>query len=109
MFEQLDKVAMNRIIDIELASFYKRVEELGYKLNIDDDVKSFLIEKGYDRNFGARPLKRAIQTHIEDTLADFLLVSDNVTGNTIRLSLTDDKEKVIASACDDALVENPTK
>ena len=109
MFEQLDKVAMNRIIDIELASFYKRVEELGYKLNIDDDVKSFLIEKGYDRNFGARPLKRAIQTHIEDTLADFLLVSDNVTGNTIRLSLTDDKEKVIASACDDAIVENPTK
>ena len=98
MFEPLQKESMMRIIDIELASFYKRVEELGFSMEITDDVKSFLIEKGYDKNFGARPLKRAIQTHIEDTLADYLLVNTAKNGSTITLSLDDSREKVIVTS-----------
>ena len=73
MFDQLDQKAIFSIIDIELKDFFKRVEQLGYRLSITDAAKKFIAEKGYDRNFGARPLKRAIQKYLEDELAELML------------------------------------
>lgn len=73
MFDQLDKEAILNIIDVELADFYNRVMKLGYELRLSDDAKEFIADKGYDKNFGARPLKRAIQKYLEDDLAELLL------------------------------------
>lgn len=97
MFDQLDKDSIKKIIDIEMGSFYKRVEELGYTLEVSDAVKDFLIDKGYDRNFGARPLKRAIQSNVEDVLADFLLQEKAKPGETIVVDMTADGKEVSAS------------
>jgi len=72
-FDQLDLNAIKRIIDIELRGLYKRIEQLGYQLQISDEAKAFVAEKGYDVQFGARPLKRAIQTYIEDPVCELLL------------------------------------
>ncbi|MDE6653088.1 MAG: ATP-dependent Clp protease ATP-binding subunit, partial [Muribaculaceae bacterium] len=70
MFDALDKESIFKIIDIELAGFYKRVADLGYVITISDEAKTFIAEKGYDSQFGARPLKRAIQKYLEDELAE---------------------------------------
>ena len=109
MFEQLDKEAMKEIIDIELSSFFKRTQELGYTLKITDEVKSFLIDKGYDKNFGARPLKRAIQTYIEDTLADYMLRDNSQDNTTIELRVDRENDSIEVVAIDENKVLNPTK
>lgn len=82
-FEPLNKESIIKIIDLELVSFYKRVHDLGYSLEITQSAKDFLAEKGYDKQYGARPLKRAIQSHIEDALADILLRGESKQGDTI--------------------------
>ena len=97
MFDSLDKDSIFKIIDLELQSFYKRVDELGYKLEITTEAKDFLAEKGYDKQYGARPLKRAIQTHIEDSLAEILLRGEAKVGNTILIDISPDKEKITTS------------
>ncbi len=73
MFDQLSKESIHKIIDLELAELYERVEALGYKLTITDAAKDFIAEKGYDVQFGARPLKRAIQKYVEDEMATMIL------------------------------------
>ena len=73
MFDQLDKEAIFSIIDIELKDFFTRIENLGYRMNMTEAAKNFIAEKGYDKNFGARPLKRAIQKYLEDELAELML------------------------------------
>lgn len=73
MFESLSREAIFKIIDIELRDFYRRIENLGYKLTLTEEAKAFVAEKGYDPQFGARPLKRAIQKYLEDELAERLL------------------------------------
>ena len=73
MFEQLGRDELGQIIEIELASFYKRIGELGFDLQLTQEAKDFLADKGYDPAYGARPLKRAIQTYLEDVLAEVLL------------------------------------
>lgn len=94
MFDQLDKEAIFKIIDIELRGFYKRCEELGLNLEITEDAKNFIAEKGYDQQFGARPLKRAIQKYLEDPLAEMILSGSDLSGGkTIRVSLSDDQIK----------------
>ena len=88
MFDPLSRESIFKIIDIELAGFYKRVEQLGYKLTVSDEARDFVADKGYDAQFGARPLKRAIQKYLEDTLAE-LIVEDNVKpGDEIYVSYT---------------------
>ena len=76
-FDQLDLDAIRKIVNLELKGVYKRTEDLGYRLTITDDVKTELAKKGYDVQFGARPLKRAIQTYIEDAICEKIL-SDSV-------------------------------
>jgi ATP-dependent Clp protease ATP-binding subunit ClpC len=91
IFNSLSKEDIYKIIDIELDYLYKRVNELGYKVKLSDDAKDFLSEKGYDANFGARPLKRAIQKYVEDSLAEEIIKSELSEGDMIELSY--DKEK----------------
>ena len=92
-FDQLDLEALVKIIDIELKGLYQRIEGIGYKLVIDNEAKRFIASKGYDVQFGARPLKRAIQTHLEDGLSEVILGSNLQNGDTIKV--TYDKEKDI--------------
>lgn len=90
-FDQLSLDAIEKIIDIELKGLYERVESLGYKLVIDAKAKTFMASKGYDVQFGARPLKRAIQTYLEDGLSELIISSELQTGDTISVSLNEDK------------------
>lgn len=94
-FDQLDLNAINRIVDIELKGLYKRVEDLGYHLEITTEAKSFVASKGYDVQFGARPLKRAIQTYIEDLLAERILSDELALGGTIVIDKCPDKEELL--------------
>lgn len=96
MFDQLDQEALFKIIDNELKDFFTRVAKLGYRLNVSDDAKKFIAEKGYDRNFGARPLKRAIQKYLEDELAELMLRlnAEGQIGGEIVASYTDGEEKL---------------
>lgn len=86
-FDQLDINALEKIIDIELKGLYERMESLGYKLVIDDAVKRFVASKGYDVQFGARPLKRSIQNNLEDGLAELILNENPQAGDTIHVGL----------------------
>lgn len=95
-FDQLDINALTRIIDIELKGLYERIGNLGYKLVIDDDAKRFVAEKGYDVQFGARPLKRSIQNNLEDGMAEVILNEELHEGDAIhvRLNETNDELKM---------------
>ena len=93
-FDQLDLSAIGKIIDIELKGLYKRVEDLGYHLQITDKAKEFVASKGYDVQFGARPLNRAIQTYIEDGLAERILSDDLKQGDTISVGKNPNKEEL---------------
>ena len=81
-FASLDKQAIGKIIDIELAAFYKRIDALGYRLSITDAAKQFIADKGYDNQYGARPLKRAIQTYVEDPLSELMLKHEGMAEGT---------------------------
>jgi len=98
VFNSLGKEEIFKIIDLSLKNLYKRVEELGYKLQLTDEAKDFLAEKGYDPQFGARPLNRAIQKYLEDPLAEFILNQKNqlADGTVLEASLNKDEEVVIA-------------
>lgn len=95
IFDQLSEESINKIIDIELAGLYKRIEEVGYKVTIDDEAKSFIAKKGYDVQFGARPLKRALQKYVEDEVAELILSGALAEGDDIELVLNDDKTNVV--------------
>ena len=96
MFDQLDKEAIFSIIDIELKAFYSRIENLGFTMNLSEEAKNFIAEKGYDKNFGARPLKRAIQKYLEDELAELLLKlnAEGTIGGEINVSFNEGDEKL---------------
>ena len=83
--------AITQIIDIELKGLYDRIKSIGYNLVIEDKAKQFIAEKGYDVQFGARPLKRAIQTYLEDGLSELIISSTLVDGDTIKVSLNEEK------------------
>jgi len=90
-FDQLELSAILQIIGIELRGLYKRIEDLGMHLEITDEAQKFIAEKGYDKQFGARPLRRAIQQHLEDGISE-LIVEENVKeGDTILAELKDGK------------------
>lgn len=93
-FDQLDINALEKIIDIELKGLYERMESLGYKLVIDDAAKRFVASKGYDVQFGARPLKRSIQNNLEDGLAELILNEDPQAGDTIHVGLNTEGNEI---------------
>ena len=93
-FDQLNMEALVKIIDIELKGLYQRMENIGYKMVIDDDAKRFIASKGYDIQFGARPLKRAIQNYLEDGLSEIILSTELQSGDTIKVSYNKEKDAI---------------
>lgn len=95
IFDQLSKDSIMKIVDIELVGLYHRVEELGYNLVVSDEAKCFLGKKGYDSRFGARPLRRAIQTYIEDVFAESIIMGNIKNGDTVRALVNEETDKII--------------
>ena len=93
-FDQLDLEAIKQIIDIELKGLYQRIEQIGYKIELTDEAKEFVATKGYDVQFGARPLKRAIQNYIEDGVSDLIVNGNLSPGDTIHIRLHDNKNEL---------------
>ncbi len=96
MFDQLSRDSIKAIIDLELRGLFGRVTAMGYKLELSPEAKDFIADKGYDVQFGARPLKRAIQLYLEDQLADIVLSGELETGDTILMELDDETKKIKA-------------
>ena len=97
IFNPLEKVHIEQIIDIELKGLYERVETLKYKLVITEQAKNFIADKGFDPQFGARPLKRAIQKYLEDEMAEAIIGNDISEGDTITIDLDETKEKIVVN------------
>ncbi|MBK5196538.1 MAG: AAA family ATPase, partial [Proteiniphilum sp.] len=94
MFDQLSKESIYRIIDLELIGLYKRIGDLGYKMNLTESAKEFIANKGYDVQFGARPLKRAIQKYIEDEMAELIIRTGIKEGDTIEVDFDSEKQQI---------------
>ncbi len=90
-FDQLDLEAIKRIIDVELKGLYNRIEQIGYHIDLSDEAKEFVATKGYDVQFGARPLKRAIQNYIEDGISDMIVNGNLEPGATIHITLNENE------------------
>ncbi len=94
VFNNLEREDIHKIIDIELKGLYKRIEQLGYQINVTTGAKDFLAEKGWDPHFGARPLKRAIQKYIEDELAEEIIKTQLVEGDIIDIEYNKELDKI---------------
>ena len=94
-FDQLDLNSIKKIIDIELSGLYKRIEEKGLRIQLTDAAKEFVASKGYDVQFGARPLKRAIQTYVEDGLCELILSGNVKKGDTINIDKKEEKTELL--------------
>ena len=94
VFNALEREDIHKIIDIELNKLYKRIKEIGYDLNLSDKAKDYIADKGFDKQYGARPLKRAIQKYIEDSLAEEIVNSKLEEGDSIFMDLDESKEEL---------------
>ena len=106
VFNALEKEDIDLIIEIELKKLYARVAELGYQLSLSDKAKAFIAEKGFDRQFGARPLKRAIQKYVEDALAEEIITSKIASGDEIFMDLDEASQELTVKV---HKAEKPTK
>lgn len=103
VFNALEKDDINKIIHIELEKLILRIKDLGYELELTDDAIGYIAEKGFDKEYGARPLKRAIQKYVEDTLAEEIITSQIQEGDKIKMSLSKETEELIVT------IEKPAK
>lgn len=94
-FDQLSFEAITQIIDLELLGLTNRLDSMGYQLTISDDAKLFIAQKGYDVQYGARPLKRAIQNHLEDKLSEMLVTNALSTGSVIKVTINEEKTELL--------------
>jgi ATP-dependent Clp protease ATP-binding subunit ClpC len=94
LFDSLKREDIHKIIDIELQGLYKRIHDLGYEIKVTVEAKDFILEKGWDEQFGARPLKRAIQKYIEDQLAEEIIKSKVAENDTIIIEYDTKKEDI---------------
>jgi ATP-dependent Clp protease ATP-binding subunit ClpC len=94
LFNALTRDDLHKIIDIELKGLYARVNGLGYQVKLNPAAKDFIVEKGYDIQYGARPLKRAIQKYLEDPMAEVLISADIAEGDTINVGFDSKKEEI---------------
>jgi ATP-dependent Clp protease ATP-binding subunit ClpC len=97
MFNSLSKENIHQIIDIELASLFGRIQKLGFTIKITDAAKDFIVEKGYDENYGARPLKRAIQKYLEDPMAEEMIKNNLTEGDEIEVDYDKEKSEIIVN------------
>jgi len=89
-FNSLQREDIHKIIDIELKGLFKRIEKMGHRVEMDEKAKDFILQKGWDEQYGARPLRRAIQRYIEDELADYIIRSALLPGDTVHISADED-------------------
>ncbi|TQI70871.1 ATP-dependent Clp protease ATP-binding subunit ClpC [Gramella sp. Hel_I_59] len=94
IFNGLEREDIHKIIDIELAKLFGRIQGLGYDLTLTDKAKDFIADKGFDRQYGARPLNRAIQKYIEDALAEEIITSNLKEGDKITMDLDEEKSEL---------------
>ena len=94
MFNALDKENIKGIVEVELEKLLERMKGLGYSLRLTEKAKDFIAEKGYDKQYGARPLKRTIQRYIEDEIAEKIVLSEVRKGDTISVDYMDHEEKL---------------
>ena len=94
IFNSLEREDIHKIIDIELVKLFSRIGSLGYKLTLSDKAKDFIAEKGFDKQYGARPLNRAIQKYIEDALAEEIITSKLAEGDKIFMDLDEEKNEL---------------
>ncbi|MFM8241853.1 MAG: ATP-dependent Clp protease ATP-binding subunit [Crocinitomicaceae bacterium] len=94
MFKSLGREEIHKIIDLELDKLYKRINNLGYLIELTEKAKDFIVDKGYDEKFGARPLKRAIQKYIEDPLAEEIIKANLSDGDTIIMDIQEGKDEL---------------
>jgi ATP-dependent Clp protease ATP-binding subunit ClpC len=97
VFNSLGKEEIFKIIDIELKALFTRIQGLGYTVNLTEGAKEFIAEKGFDSNFGARPLKRAIQKYLEDPIAEEILKGDLADGATLEIDYNKEKEEIVVN------------
>lgn len=97
VFNTLGKEEIFKIIDVELKALFGRINDLGYQIKLTDKAKNFIAEKGLDVNFGARPLKRAIQKHLEDPIAEEILKGEVQEGDTLEVDYDKEKEEIVIS------------
>ncbi|MCE3260510.1 MAG: ATPase domain protein, partial [Bacteroidetes bacterium] len=97
MFNSLSREDIHKIIDIELGNLFGRVTGLGYTIKITDAAKDYIVEKGYDPNYGARPLKRAIQKYLEDPMAEEIIKSNLSEGDEIEVDYNKEKDEIVVS------------
>lgn len=95
MFDQLSKESIYKIIDLELKGFYKRVNDMGFTIEISNDAKEFIASKGYDVQFGARPLRRAIQKYLEDEMAEMIIRTSVIEGDSIFVEFDKENQKIM--------------
>ncbi|MFM7301046.1 MAG: AAA family ATPase, partial [Crocinitomicaceae bacterium] len=94
MFKSLGREEIHKIIDLELDKLYKRINNLGYLIELTEKAKDFIVDKGYDEKFGARPLKRAIQKYIEDPLAEEIIKANLSDGDNIIMDIQEGKDEL---------------
>lgn len=94
IFNSLEREDIHKIIDIELVKLFSRIGSLGYNLTLSDKAKDFIAEKGFDKQYGARPLNRAIQKYIEDALAEEIITSKLAEGDKIFMDLDEEKNEL---------------
>ena len=100
MFDQLSKESIFKIIDLELKGLYKRIKELGYNVELTTEAKEFIADKGYDVQFGARPLKRALQKYVEDEMAEMILRTGIKEGETVLVDFDKELQKIVMSVAE---------
>src|SRR5690606_14504260 len=94
VFNSLGKEEIFKIIDIELKTLFDRIESLGYTIKLTDTAKEYIADKGFDSNFGARPLKRAIQKYLEDPVAEEILKGELIEGSVLEVDYDKDKDEI---------------
>ena len=100
MFDQLSKESIYKIIDLELKGLYKRINDLGYNVELTEAAKEFIADKGYDVQFGARPLKRALQKYVEDEMAEMILRTGIKEGQTVIVDFDNEKKQIVMNVSD---------
>jgi ATP-dependent Clp protease ATP-binding subunit ClpC len=97
LFNTLSREHIHKIIDIELEGLYQRVKTLGFEIKLSDEAKDYVLDKGYDIQYGARPLKRAIQKYLEDPMAETIIKSSLVEGDTMVVDFDKEKEEIVVA------------
>ena len=97
VFDSLERSDIHKIIDIELKNVFKRINDMGYQIELTEKAHDFIAEKGWDDQYGARPLKRAIQRYVEDVLAEEIIKTKINVGEKIIIDYDDDKKDVVVN------------